>query len=319
MPVQRYDIRVPDGDGTTFVRRYWSPVNTPVFDDRGNLTHVIHRVVDVTVFVESTARADELEAELASQALEVQDANRRLREANRQLERERELREHFVLTLSHDLRTPLSAATMGSQLIGRKAQEADEVLRINARVLANLERIDHMLRDLLDASRVNAGGDISLATGHCDLRATANSIIEDLSTVHGDRFRLRAEASPVGRWDCHALRRVMENLCTNAIRYGRPEGPVTLTLRETPSEAVIEVHNEGHPIPPEDLPAIFTTHFRRQEHEQNGRKGWGLGLTVVRGLVTAHGGRVEVRSAQGEGTTFRVMLPLDPNVEAGHT
>lgn len=315
MPVQRYDIRVRNGDGSVFVRRYWSPVNTPVFDEGGDLTHILHRVVDVTAFVETTARADELEAEVAAQALEVQDANCRLREAKLQLERQRELREHFVLALSHDLRTPLSAATMGSHVIGRKAQDADEVRRINARVLSNLERIDRMLRDLLDASRFDAGHAIGLSIGRCDLRAIASSIIEDLSTVHGDRFRMQANGSLVGSWDCHALRRVMENLCINAIRHGRPEGPVTITLRTEPGEALIEVHNEGDPVPAEDLATIFAMHFRRQEREHHEQKGWGLGLTVVQGLVNAHGGRVDVRSAQGEGTTFRVRLPLDRGTE----
>lgn len=311
MPLQRYDIRVRNGDTPSFVPRYWSPINTPVFDDRGELTHILHRVVDVTAFVENAARASELEAEVASQALEIQDANRRLSDAKAQLEHEHELREQFVLALSHDLRTPLSAATMGSQLINRKAQEVDEVRRISARVLANLERIDHMLRDLLDASRINAGGAIKLSIDECDLRETAGSVIDDLSTVHGARFHLMAKDSLIGQWDCRALRRVIENLCSNAIRYGRSEGPVTVTLRALPGHATIEVHNEGEPIPPEDQAAIFNAHFRRNEHEREGRSGWGLGLTVVRGLVDAHGGSIELESAHERGTTFLVRLPLD--------
>jgi len=131
------------------------------------------------------------------------------------------------------------------------------------------------------------------------------------TTVHGVRFRLQAEASPVGSWDGEASRRVIENLCVNAIRYGRPGGPATLTLREASHEAVIEVLNEGSPIPPKDLSAIFTTRFRREERLRGAGKGWALGLTVVKGPVGAHGGRVELHSAQCEGTTFRVLLPLD--------
>ncbi|GHA83877.1 PAS domain-containing sensor histidine kinase [Cognatilysobacter bugurensis] len=310
MPVQRYDIRVLDSDGVRFTTRYWSPINTPVFDDENRLTHILHRVVDVTSFVNSAAHATELEAELAAQALELQDANRRLKDANCQLKREHELREQFVLALSHDLRTPLSAATMGSHVIGRKANDADDVRRISGRVLANLERMDHMLRDLLDASRINAGGSINLSIGPCNLRDIARVVIDDLSTVHGDRFELIATEAPVGQWDCEALRRVIENLCTNAIRYGRAEGPVIVTVHASAGQGIVEVRNEGDPIPTDQQEAIFNAHVRQQQHELTERRGWGLGLTLVRGLVDAHGGSVGVHSAAGSGTVFCVRLPL---------
>lgn len=316
MPLQRYDIRVRDGNAVSFATRYWSPINTPVFDADGGLTHILHRAIDVTALVDSTAHATRLETEVAAKAAELQNASHRLHEANRQLERERDLREQFVLTLSQDLRTPLSAATMGSHVIGRKADDPNEVRRIGARVLANLGRIDRMLRDLLDASRVDAGGELRLAPGRCDLHGVVRAVVDDLGTVHGDRFRVHALASPVGHWDCEGLRRVIEKLAINAIRYGRPEGPVTVTLRESPDHAVIEVHNEGEPIPPEAQAAIFAPHFRQHAHERDARKSWGLGLTVVRGIVDAHGGTIEVHSTRQDGTTFRVRLPLAPD-EAG--
>lgn len=310
MALQRYDIRVPDGDGARFVERYWSPTNTPVFDGDGQLTHIIHRVVDVTAFVETAARATRLEAEIAAQAMEIQDANRRLQSVNGDLVLERDLREQFVLALSHDIRTPLSAATMGSHVISRKADDANEVRRVSARVLANLERIDRMLRDLLDASHVDAGGTIELARSPCDLVEVARAVLDDLGTVHGDRFRLVATASPVGEWDGDALRGVIENLCANGVHHGAPDRPVTVTLDERADEATVVVHNCGAPIPPDAQDTLFNAHVRRTGHPRAGGRGWRLGLPVVRGLVTAHGGTIELSSSANEGTTFTVRLPL---------
>ncbi len=175
-----------------------------------------------------------------------------------------------------------------------------------------MERIDRMLRDLLDASRVDAGGTLTVSVAPCDLRDVACAVLDELGTVHGARFRLHVRAAPVGHWDCDALRRLFENLANNAIRYGTPEGPVTITLDASSADAIIEVHNEGDPIPDDVQAAIFQPHLRQQAHEEGRRRGWGLGLAVVRGIVDAHGGSIELRSTAGEGTAFRVRLPLTP-------
>ncbi|MFC0677652.1 sensor histidine kinase [Lysobacter korlensis] len=286
--VRRLAIVWPgDASGETGTRYYDLHVH-PYLASEAGVEGVILAAVDVTAHVEGEAS---LKAALSS------------------LEDERDLRDQFVLALSHDLRTPLSAASMGSHVISRKADDAGEVRRISGRVLANLERIDHMLRDLLDANRITAGGKLTLSVVSCDLREVVEQVVDDLSTVHGDRFIVRAPVSLPGRWDCATVRRALENLCVNAISYGAPGRPVTVTLADSGAETVIEVHNEGRPIPIDEQSAIFTAHFRRPTHENSARRGWGLGLTLVRGLVEAHGGTVEVESAEGQGTVFRIRLP----------
>lgn len=226
------------------------------------------------------------------------------------LEEERDLREKFVSTLSHDLRTPLTAARMSAQLILRQPDMTEPGRALANRVVSNIDRVDRMIRDLLDANRIRAGERLPLEILQCDLRGMASEALAMLATVHGDRFVLRAEAEEIrGYWDCDALRRVLENLVNNAVKYGSLHSPVTCTLTQTEREVRISVHNEGEPIPPQDQADLFQQFKRTRSAQVSGERGWGLGLALVYGIVEAHGGQVWVESAPEKGTTFTVAVP----------
>jgi signal transduction histidine kinase len=107
------------------------------------------------------------------------------------------------------------------------------------------------------------------------------------------------------------LRRVIENLISNAAKYGSPTGPITLTLEKRASEIDISVHNVGNPLPREELLQLFDPFHRSSTADASPHVGWGLGLTLVRGVAEAHGGRVHVESTPEAGTTFTLSLPLD--------
>ena len=228
------------------------------------------------------------------------------------LEEERELREKFVATLSHDLRTPLTAARLNAQMLPRKGSDPTFLYRSAARITENLDRADAMIRDMLDANRIRAGEGLPIEVSDCDLTPLARETLEELSLVHGDRFVLKAPESLPGHWSCDGLRRIIENLCNNAIKYGTREHPVTITLAQVgPDEVSVSVHNWGPPIAPEELKQLFQQYRRADSAEAGPHKGWGLGLTVVEGLARAHGGSVRVESAQETGTTFTVTLARD--------
>jgi signal transduction histidine kinase len=107
------------------------------------------------------------------------------------------------------------------------------------------------------------------------------------------------------------LRRVIENLCTNAVKYGLADTPITITLKAEAERVQLSVHNYGPVIPKEQQSRLFEAFQRAPSAEQSGKRGWGLGLTLVRGITEAHGGSVEVASSEKEGTTFTVSLPWD--------
>ncbi len=303
MAVQRYDVRNPaTGE---FEPRYWCPVNTPVLDASGELRYIIHRVEDVTALYQS--RDSGVSAENLS--IELQLANQRLRETNEALEQERDMREQFVLTLSHDLRTPLAAARMAAQLLLRKLQTSLAATSLLGRLVANLDRADQMIQNLLDANRLRAGKPLPLKIEACELRTTVQQVLDELATLHGDRFVLEGCKVVRGYWCCRELSRLVENLCTNGVKHGAAEGRVRVVLSREGREVCLVVHSEGEPIPPDELARLFEP-FHRAQQTFN-RRGWGLGLTLVKGIAQAHGGRVEVHSSAEAGTMFRVYLPVD--------
>lgn len=227
------------------------------------------------------------------------------------LRSERDLRERMVAMLSHDLRSPLTAAKAAAELILRQRGPSPSHEGLAQRIVRDIDRADRMIRDLLDASRVRAGRELRMEREPCDLVRIAGEVIEALSTIHGPRFSLHAEGRVEGLWDADGIKRVLENLLSNAVKYGDAGRPIDVTVRLREGRAEISVHNWGNPISRDDLGRLFQPYNRTRSAERSGQKGWGLGLTLVQGVVAAHGGRLSVRSDDGQGTTFRVELPLD--------
>jgi signal transduction histidine kinase len=226
----------------------------------------------------------------------------------RELHDERELRDRVVSSLAHDLRTPLSAMRVASELLASTRQEPARTQQIAARIRKNVDRADHMIRDLLDANAIRGGGTLPCERSLCNLVKIAQDTIDDLTTVHGNRFVLRASSVAIeGMWDASAVRRIIENLCVNAVKYGRPQTTITVTLISDEHGAQIDVHNEGEPIDDDAKERLFVA-FRRADAARN-QTGWGVGLALVRGLAEAHGGQAQVTSNAEAGTTFRVLLP----------
>jgi signal transduction histidine kinase len=226
------------------------------------------------------------------------------------LERERELRERFVASLTHDLRNPLGAAKMNAQMILRELGKVDVCQRLAGKIVGNIDRVDFMIQDLLDANKIYADQKISIEVEEVDLQNLVHQTLEELAASLGDWFVIEAEGNLRGHWSAKGLRRVVENLCTNAIKYGSPNSPITVSLQDRGDEVTIGVHNSGPVIPAAEKAGIFDLFQRARSAEASGKMGWGIGLTIVKGLVEAHGGRVEVQDLN-QGTEFKVTLPRD--------
>lgn len=227
------------------------------------------------------------------------------------LEKERELREQFVATLTHDLRTPLTAAKMGAQFILRRPDNVEKNQQLAVKIIRSIDRMDQMIKDLLDASRIRAGESLTLTMNECDLREVALMTLRELGAAYGDRFVLETDRDSIrGYWNEDGLRRVIENLASNAVKYGTPQQLIKVSLHQDEETAQIAVHNYGDPIPDENLARLFEP-FQRSQSSLSSKKGWGLGLTLVKGVVEAHGGNVAVKSDEKEGTSFTVTLPKD--------
>jgi PAS domain S-box-containing protein len=225
------------------------------------------------------------------------------------LQADAEYRKRFIETLTHDLRSPLSAAKTAAQLITRSPGDHDKVRGWGGRISEAVERTDRMISDLLDASRLEAGEHLSLTFASCDLRTIAEELCDELSSRHPHRFVLEAEGDTTGIWSEDGLRRVLDNLLSNALKYGDPARPVTIRLRRVDDRMLLAVHNHGTIIPVEEQQNLFRPFHRTPAAQASGQRGWGLGLSLVKGIVDAHHGVVKVESYPMQGTTFTVDLP----------
>lgn len=225
-----------------------------------------------------------------------------------------DLQEQFTAVLTHDLRNPLSAARSTAQMILRYPDRTDRHLQFAGRIVDNLDQMNRMIEDLLDASRLRGGEKLPLVLLELDLRPLLRRVLDDFEMSYGDRFRLKVDGTISGHWDEDLLRRAIANLVNNAVKYGDANGKVTVRARNQDGHAVIEVHNYGNPIPPDDLKSLFKTYKRTSGAQTGGKKGWGLGLSLVRGVAEVHGGTVAVTSTPEDGTTFMLDLLLDPRV-----
>lgn len=219
----------------------------------------------------------------------------------------RDIQELFMVTLTHDLRSPINVVKMGTQLILRRLERGDTHLDVAARMLSAVERLDAMIQNLLDASRLRTGQSLKMNFAQCDLDSLVQEVVEDLSFTYGERFVVVSDSRSNGYCSRKEIRRVIENLAINAVKYGAASTPITLTLRQTQTHISLTIHNEGNPIDLESQSILFQQ-FRRTTSAEE-QTGWGLGLFLAKNIIEAHQGTIEVESAKDKGTSFIIKLP----------
>ena len=221
-----------------------------------------------------------------------------------------EFRERFLGVVSHDLRNPLHAILLSANTLLRAEGLPSHHTKTARRIVASSERMGRMIGELLDFTRGRLGGGIPVQPREANLRHLCRHVVEELEISHpGRELRLTAEGQFQGTWDPDRLTQLLGNLGKNALDYSPAGTPVDFRLRDEGDGVRVEVHNEGPPIPPELLPGIFEPFRRAVAGDAHPLSGLGLGLFIVREICLSHGGHVEVRSRQGEGTTFTLWLP----------
>ncbi len=277
----------------------------PVWDNAGNPQYLLGISEDITWIKEA--------GEQKSKLLREQNARAQAEAYNDTLEKERELRDQFVATLTHDLRGPLTTVRASADLLRRFPDKIDSTERLTTRIISSIDRADKMIQDLLDANLIRAGKKLPLEITYCELNSMVDDLIDELTMIHGKRFVSVSNQTVNGYWDHSAVQRMLENLASNGVKYGSPDLPITISFESdtTSSIATITVHNHGNPIPAEDLNRLFSPFHRTKAAAESGKKGWGLGLVLTRGLAESLGGNVRVQSSLEKGTSFVIQLPLD--------
>lgn len=230
--------------------------------------------------------------------------------AEQALRERADFEEKLIGIVGHDLRQPLQTIAMAAGLLLRRPGLDERALWGVQRMTAAAARMQRMLRDILDFTRARLGGGIPIERAPGDVAQLAREAAEEVQLVHAGRHvAVAIEGSGEGRWDADRLRQVLDNLLTNALAYSPAGTPVRLEVDgRTPDAVHVRVHNAGAPIPAELLPVLFQP-LTRGAGTGGAERSVGLGLFIVRHLVEAHGGRVEVASSEAEGTTFSMRLP----------
>jgi len=355
MAVQKYSVQRPGSAGGGFEERYWSVGNTPVMDDDGKLEFIIHRAEDVTDLVRLKQqgaeqsqlaeklkdRASQMEGDIIQRGLQLQQANERLREAER-------VKSEFFANISHELRTPLSLILAPIETVLSRMQEAGgapmgdsrqapgtagsgEGLHLQASIASdairqlqtahnNAIRLLGLVTSLLDLAKTEAGR-MKVQTQPTAIDTLTRAILHDFQPMFRDKnLALAAQvpnSAPAVLTDPYMFERILFNLLSNAAKFTPSGGKVSLSLEIKNDRAYLTVTDTGIGIKESDLPLLFQK-FNQVESSTSRRfEGTGLGLAMVKEFAELMGGKVSVASKPGEGSTFSVEIPAHVVGNAG--
>jgi len=224
---------------------------------------------------------------------------------------------HFLSNVSHELRTPLAALRGSCEMAVRSAKSEEECRAVLADNIEELDRLAHTVSDLLALARAEAGQTL-LKRRTENLAELVRDAVESarvLATERGVSIDCQTDSETTLEFDPEHLLRLLINLLDNAIKYNQPNGRVEVQVKTVDNWAVVSIADTGRGIASEDLPHIFDRFYRGEGATSAG--GTGLGLSLARWVATEHGGRIEVNSQPGNGSTFRLWLPTKPGAALG--
>jgi len=286
--------------------RYLETSATPILDEAGELRGFRGTDRDVT---ERVRAEEERERLLALERAQ----NQRLRELDR-------LKDEFIALVSHELRTPLTSIRGYTELLinGEAGELTDEQHQFLGVVERNSHRLLDLVGDLLFLAQIEAGK-LALELGAVDLAAVASESVEAARPAAENKdvtLTLATGPVPLLAGDCGRLSQVLDNLVSNAVKFTPAGGRVDVRVREQGGRAEIEVRDSGIGIPATEQDRLFERFFRSSNATERAIQGTGLGLAIAKAIVDAHGGRIAVKSDEGAGTVFRVVLPVGREASA---
>ncbi|MDF3163011.1 HAMP domain-containing sensor histidine kinase [Pseudomonas proteolytica] len=220
-------------------------------------------------------------------------------------------RDIFLAILGHDLRAPLQAVNMSTEMLLRKVALDSQGLSLVGNIKNGARHMGAMVRDLLEFVRSRLGSSLPIEPKPMNLADAAQAAIDEACAGRPDcQAHLHVEDDTQGQWDRGRIDQLLQNLIGNALQHGLNSQAVTLNLKGTPDTVELSVHNYGIPIPQAALGTVFDPLVRSATEELgNTSTSLGLGLFIVKEVVQAHQGTIEVTSSEAEGTTFTVVLP----------
>ena len=222
---------------------------------------------------------------------------------------EERFRSQFFAALAHDMRTPLATASMAVEMIGQ-ADDIGRIHKMSEMALKQHKILSQMIVDLLDTVVAASGADISPQFKSVDMYTVVQELAQAAQLAFGHTVLVKG-GSVHGLWCETAIRRAIENLVNNAIKYGARNTDVHVEISQCHGRCIVSVKNTGSVIPVDQQESIFQLFRRADQALQNKTTGWGIGLPYVRSVAEQHGGSVGVTSTDKE-TIFVFDVPLNP-------
>ncbi len=293
------ELTAERSDGTTFPVQLSANL---VKDENGEMKYMMASFVDIT-------KQKEAEEKLLENQERIEAQNIKLKKLD-------ELKSTFLNVTSHELRTPMASIKGYIQMIikqtlGNTSDEQNKALNV---VLRNVERLDHLIQDILDISRLESGT-MKFIPENTDISKMLEEIAETMnSSAETKQIKIKTQIDkdlPELFIDQDRVKQVIINFINNAIKFSEPNTSITIKASKENENILFEVEDQGRGIPKDKISKVFDTFYQVDSGMDRKFGGAGLGLAISRGIVLSHGGKIWVESKEGEGSTFKFTLPIE--------
>lgn len=294
-PTRRYeerDLRLAEDLGR---RAALALENASLYDEARRATRDLREANEQ--MVSATIRAQELTDEADAARSRIEESERELREVG-------EFRELFIGIVSHDLRNPLASIRMATNLLLQRGELDPHTEKQVGLIVRSSQRMTRMISQLLDLTRARLGGGFPLQPKPTDLGEVCRTVVEELAAA----IHLEVEGDLTGVWDPDRLSEALSNIAGNAVEHATPGTVVVVKARAEAADVVVEISNQGEPIPGNLLPFIFEPFRRAKQHTVSATGNLGLGLYIAKQIVSSGCGTLVAHSGDGT-TTFSMRLP----------
>jgi Na+/proline symporter/signal transduction histidine kinase len=268
---------------------------------------------EVLKILQESQQIRELNKELRKKSLELTRATDELKKANLQLKDVDALKDEFLYTVTHEIRTPLTSIRALSEIVhDNPDMEEEQRSEFLGRIVKEIERLSHLITQVLYLERYESGRQkLNLSSfSMVDLAIDAYDSMEPLAKLKNIEFQLiRPNSTLLLHADIDLLRQVFINLLSNAIKFTPENGHIELIVTDNSDEIVVTVQDSGKGIPKDAQPFLFDKFFQARNQTLKKPQGSGLGLAISKKIVTMHGGKIWVESEEGKGSRFVFLIP----------